>query len=319
MAKITLKEKTMNKFISECLLLIIFISVFIPRTILSETVDVSASLTLIGAGAKWASKEKLGIALYVNWQDNLYLHPNPYGPIQTQLNTGDSISYILEEYGFKIEFAGDIPDDLNPYSLVVLNSYWSIEPKYEPIVRDYLSKGGGVVIIGGAPCYFICYCKDYWAYKCGGHNLASIQDWFGAARYLNTGGYVLMTVDNPFGLSLKKGDILIRSTDYSFAAVTELQPNVEVIAKWESGGIFSFRYENTGRVYYQSYYEKYEKFEKVNGKKITELTILEVQDQIARVNEEIINLKNQQIQLIKNQITDIQKKISDLETQLKNK
>lgn len=269
--------------------------------------EIPPSLMLIGAGARWAAKEKRGIALYVNWQDNLYLHPNPLKPTPPSFNPGDSISYILENCGFKVKFAGDIPNDLTPYSVIVLTAYWAVEPKHEPIIRDYLSKGGGLVLISGIPCYFICYCKDFWPYRCGGKDLKIIQDWFGAGWYLNTGGDAILIIDNPFGTSLKKGDFLIIGEDFASAAVAELQPGAEVIAKWEDGNIFSFKYEKFGRVYYQASYEKL----------ITKMTIPELETNISKVTTKITELISEAIQIIKEKIAEIQAKIIELEEELK--
>ena len=222
---------------------------------LAQSVTVPVSLELFGAGARWAAQISGGTALYVNWQDNLYLHPNPEyeGPTPTEPNSGDSISYILEEYGFDVQFAGDIPADLSEYSVVVITAYWAVEPANEPVIRDYISEGGGVVLNEAVPCYFVTYCKDWWP---GIGSLAPIQDWFGAGWYTNAGGYASVAIDSPFGVSLTEGDILVEGVGYSCAAVSQLQPGAETIAEWGTGQVFSFAHETIGRLYYQSFCEE---------------------------------------------------------------
>jgi hypothetical protein len=222
---------------------------------LAQGVATPSSLELLGAGARWASQTCGGTALYVNWQDNLFLHPTPEyeDPIPTEPNLGDSISYILETYGFDVEFAGDIPADLSGYSVVVITAYWAVEPANEPVIRNYISDGGGVVLTESVPCYFVTCCKDYWP---GIGSLAPIQDWFGASWHTNTGGYAEVTIDNPFGTSLMEGDVLVEGGGYSYAAILQLRPGAEIMAEWGTGHIFSFAYETTGRLYYQSFCEE---------------------------------------------------------------
>jgi len=293
-------------------LLVITIGIFSPfsrfSTIQANQAEIPSSLTLLGAGAKWAAKvegEEGLSALYVNWQDNLYFHPSSSKPTYTLRNPGDSISYILENYGFKVEFVGDIPDNLDPYSVIVITAYWSIEPRHEPVIRDYLSRGGGLVLISGTPTYFICFCKDLWTYKCGGTNLTAILDWFGASSYINTGGDAKVIINNPFGTSLKEGDIIKKGASFSSASVSELQPETEVIAEWENGYVFSFRYNNIGRVYYQADYEEHEK-------SISEMTVPELQTEIIDVKYKLISLIKQRIQLIIEEIKGLKMEITRL-------
>lgn len=77
-----------------------------------------ASLTLLGAGAKWAAGNGTS-ALYVNWKDNWESHHltdgRTWGPWPTELEMDKwriSVSDALKESGFDVKFAGDIPDDL---------------------------------------------------------------------------------------------------------------------------------------------------------------------------------------------------------------
>jgi len=133
----------------------------------SQNVTLPPSLVLLGGGAKWAAGNGSS-ALFVNWKDNWVAHHLTDGvtwgpwPSESTMDTWRfSISYTLEQSGFKVDFAGDIPESLSDYDLVVIFAYWAIEPQHEPLIRDYIFNGGSVVILAGAPCHFTVYCKDW--------------------------------------------------------------------------------------------------------------------------------------------------------------
>jgi len=226
------------------------------------TLTAPASLVLLGNGARWAAGNGSS-ALYVNWKDNWLAHHlkdgadwGPWPSESAMDNWRLSISQTLQQCGFKVTFMGDIPESLSGYDLVVIFAYWAVEPQHEPLVRDYLFNGGGVVILAGVPCHFVVSCKDMWAYRFGGTNLSLIQDWFGCRSYVNTGGYANVVVDNPFGTALLTGDTLLFTESHSWAAVTSLNNNTRVIAEWVSGPVFAFTHEyGQGRVYYQAGFE----------------------------------------------------------------
>lgn len=218
----------------------------------------NSSLLLFGGGARWASPEG-NKALFINRKDNWKTHHltdgADWGPWHTEELMDEwraMTTSALEAEGFEVTFAGDVPEDLNIYDLVVFQSPWSVEPQHSDLVRDYLSNGGGVVIRGSPPCHFAVYCKDRWPYRFGGTDLSSIQDWFGASRYANTNGEAMLVVDDPFGTQLADNEMIF-SGDLSRSGVTDLDDDAEVIAMWESGIVFAFTHEyNGGRVYYQA-------------------------------------------------------------------
>ncbi|MEK6699725.1 MAG: hypothetical protein AABZ10_11880, partial [Nitrospirota bacterium] len=228
---------------------VMLFSFAVAATPSASAIDAPPSLMLLGAGARWAAGEGGGTALYVNWQDNLFLHPNPYGPPYAEPNPGDSISRILKKNGLQVEFAGDVPTDLNKYAVVVVTAYWAVEPVHESLFREYAANGGGVVLVAGVPVFFETYCKDFW---CDTWYLPNVQEWFGAGWYANTEGTARATVDNPFGTSLKAGDVVAECPEGSCAAVYSLAVGAEEIARWDDGNTFAFRYEPAGRVYYQA-------------------------------------------------------------------
>ena len=211
---------------------------------------------LLGGGARWAAREGKN-ALYINWKDNWINHYSTDGPSwnwcpqSTMDEWRNSVSQTLEQWGFEVIFSGDIPETLSDYDLLVIEAIYAVEPKYVPLVREYISNGGGVVILAGVPCYFSVYCKDWWPYRFGGTNLTSIQEWFGCRVFANTGGVARAVVDNPFGTSLQANDVVCTRDNMWGKAVVELNSNAQVIARWDSGEVYAFTYEyGEGRVFY---------------------------------------------------------------------
>jgi len=237
-----------------------------PETEPEQSPDVSPSQTtnatshpayeLLGGGARWAAREGKTV-LYINWKDNWVNHYSTDGPNWTWFsqstmdNWRNSVSQTLEQWGFEVTFSGDMPETLNDYDLVVIEAYYAIEPKHAPLVKEYISNGGGVVILSGVPCYFSVYCKDWWPYRFGGTNLMSIQDWFGGRFYVNTGGVARAVVNNPIGTSLQANDVVYVRDDSGGKSIVELNSNAQVIARWDSGEVYAFTYEyGEGRVFY---------------------------------------------------------------------
>jgi len=211
---------------------------------------------LFGGGARWTAREGK-TALYINWKDNWVNHYSTDGfswnwiSQSTMDEWRNSASQTLEQWGFKVTFSGDMPETLSDYDLVVIEAIYAVEPVHAPLVKEYISNGGGVVILAGVPCYFSVYCKDWWPYRLGGTNLMSIQDWFGCRVYVNTGGVARVVVNNPVGTSLQVNDVVYNWDRYDRKAVVELNSNAQVIARWDSGEVYAFIYEyGEGRVFY---------------------------------------------------------------------
>ena len=227
-----------------------------------DSPTLTPSLTLLGGASKWAAGNGTKV-LYVDWEDNWLAHHStdgatwgPWPDEASMKNMRFSVGEALTEYGLNVTYAGDIPQNLTGYDLLVLEAYYAVEPKDEPLIRDFVQNGGGVVLLSGVPSYLIVYCKDFWPYRFGGSDLSSIQDWFGASCYVNTGGYANVTVGNPFGLPLVEGYTLAEGQGYSAAAVTGLSNNSQTVAKWGTGETFAFSHQyGAGRVYYQAWYD----------------------------------------------------------------
>jgi hypothetical protein len=228
-----------------------------------DNISITPSLTLLAAGAQWTA-QRGNSALFVDWEDNYLAHGNTDGvnwgpwPSEVQMkNWTDSVTYVLNQSGLNVHLAGDIPDNLTGYDLLVIHAYWAVEPNRLAVVRDFIANGGGVVLLSGVPEYFRCYCKDWWTYRCPTDNASIGMDGiFGCdGNYFNTGGYANVTVDNPFGTGLMTGDTLIQGAGYSNAAVFDPYNGSQVIATWQAGPDVAFAYTypyGQGRVYYQA-------------------------------------------------------------------
>ncbi len=226
-----------------------------------EPASIPSSLTLLGAGASWAAQSG-NSTLFIDWEDNCLAHGNTDGanwgpwPAEADMtNWTQSVAYVLNQSGLEVHLAGDIPDNLTGYNLLVIQAYWAVEPRHVTMIRDFIANGGGVVLLSGVPEYLRCYCKDWWPYRCPTDNASLGMDKiFGCdGNYFNTGGYANVTVDNPFGTSLRAGDTLIEGAGQSNAGILAPYNGSQVVASWQLGVTFAFTYGyGQGRVYYQA-------------------------------------------------------------------
>lgn len=231
------------------------------RSRVSEASSLPASLVLLDGGVRWASRNGSSV-LFINWKDNWIAHHLTdginWGPWPSESFMDGSrlaVAYVLGESGFDVQFAGDIPENLSSYDLVILEAYFAVEPRHAPIIQDYLNNGGGVVILQGAAPHLAVYSKCWRTTN----NISSIQKWFGASVYENTGGHAFVTVDKPLGTSLLTGDTLVKDIGYSCAAITLLHTDAQKLAQWQTEETFAFAHEyGQGRIYYQAWFETLE-------------------------------------------------------------
>ena len=163
-----------------------------------------------------------------------------------------SVAYVFNQSGLEVHLAGDIPESLTGFDLLVIHAYWAVEPRHLALVRDFVANGGGVILLSGVPEFFRCYCKDWWTYRCPTDNASlGMDEIFGCdGNYVNTGGYANVTVDNPVGTSLLTGDTLFEGTGESYASVLNPHEGSQTIASWSQGCTFAYRYAyGQGRVY----------------------------------------------------------------------
>lgn len=230
-------------------------------------------LELLGSGASWAASDGNSV-LVINWKDTYDAHHATDGaewgpwPDEGKMNNwSQSILLTLEQKCFNVATAGDIPEVLSNYDLVVIHSYWAVEPKYEALLSNYVIEGGGLVILAGVPCYLNIECKHWWP------GSSSLPEWLGGGFYMNAGGNVTVAFDNPFGTGLLAGDTILQTQSSSCAAVASPTNNGQIVAQWCSvysfaltdeanqgyngeflqGYAFAFTHEfGQGRVYYQA-------------------------------------------------------------------
>ena len=213
----------------------------------------SSSEVLLGAGALWAANGGTRVA-YVDFYDNLIANPNPPSNPDLYLPLKNDVLSVLEGEGFTVDTFANIPENLTLYSLVYLEAYWALTPTDEPAISSYIFNGGGVLVWAGAICYLACYSKTMDV----GFDLSSVEPWFGASGYVNDGGTAYVAVANPLGTSFNIGDPLFAdSMHYSYAGVTGMSADSQVVALWDDGNTFAFTHEyGQGRVYYQAGYQE---------------------------------------------------------------
>jgi hypothetical protein len=206
------------------------------------------SLVLFQGGAKWASPNGAK-ALYLSWRDNYAAHGltdgqnwGPWFDVPTMDTWKAEIVDALQQDDFAVTSVGDLPQNLSGYDLVVLEAFWAIEPRHQTLIKNFISNGGGVVMLGGTPCFFSVYCKDRWPYKAGewptgtgGTDLTSLSEWFGYQNYINVGGSAYTSNNNPFDTSLLSSDKLFYTAGGSAASVYNPVGNTTVIANYTLG------------------------------------------------------------------------------------
>ncbi len=254
----------------------------IPSENSTETVQNSTlppSVTLFGAGALWTAPNGTR-ALLISNRDCFGAHGltdgkdwGPWDTVETMDIWKAEITQVLQQGGFDVSYAGDMPPSLDGYDLVVIEAYWGLEPEDSQLIRSFVGNGGGVAMVCVTPCMLSVYCKDRWPYRFGGTDLTSLSDWFGYQDYVNVGGSAHMSTDNLLGTSLKQSDYLFYTSGSSAAAVMNPVGNVTVIARYDSGfplpmempvptgfsppqnsAVFAFTREfGAGRVYWQGH------------------------------------------------------------------
>ena len=220
-------------------------------------------LVLLGGGARWAAGNGTS-ALFINTADNYYAHHltdgatwGPWPTEQYMEHTRDAISGALNQSGLNVSFAGNFPSDLSSYSVVVVESYWACTPQIAPLIENYVSNGGGLVLLAGVPAYIASFSKTLNVNT----DLSPIEAWFGAGQYLNTNGLARVVASNPFNTDLQTGEPIYNVNGSSAASVVSLDDNASVVALWDSGSVFAFTNEyGQGRVYYQADTDTWDSF-----------------------------------------------------------
>ena len=128
----------------------------------NTNITLTPTLELLAGGASWAAQGGKN-ALYINCFDNWETHHATdganweYWVLETRRNYRSSIITALESSGFEVTTAGDIPEEISDYDLVVIFAYNAVEPRHEPLIRDYIYNGGNVVFIAATQNYLTGY------------------------------------------------------------------------------------------------------------------------------------------------------------------
>jgi hypothetical protein len=92
-----------------------------------------------------------------------------------------------------------------------------------------------------------------WPYVTGGEDLSALQDWFGSAQFVNSGGTANLVVDKPFGTTLDNESVIYHIDAHGCYALTSMSSDAQIIARWANGPVYAFTHEfGNGRVYYQA-------------------------------------------------------------------
>ena len=164
-------------------------------------------------------------SLYSSNENCLYVVTNP----------DQEILDILNQLNFNVYQSSTIPSNLSGYKLVICAEYSACTPTTAPYIKNFISNGGGAILLGGTPSTF---CG-------GGYSISEISDWFGTSNYSNVGvSDARVAYNNPLGTNLQEGDILAHCTGWGGAAVKAVSSTATILANWDydSGNIFSFIY-----------------------------------------------------------------------------
>jgi len=181
--------------------------------------------------------------------DNLEVTSAYNGPLALYVHSGilpnPNINELLIENGFGIKQAKEIPSDLSRYKLLLIAKNDVYNPITAKYIKNFISSGGGAVIIGSTPKFLAGNTND----------LSSIKDWFGAASYGNDCGFATITLDEIFGIHLMPDEKVIdyKSKDNcSGPSVYNLDLGSNYISNWSNfRRIFSFKHNfEKGRIFY---------------------------------------------------------------------
>lgn len=211
---------------------------------------------LLGAGVLWAADGGTRVA-YVDFYDNYLANPTLYSAalssgdatVAWMLNRKSEVVSVLEGEGLAVDAFAEIPSNFTQYNVLYLEAYFCNEPADETAIHGYISNGSGVVIMSASICYLAYYSKTTNA----GTDLTSVEPWFGAYQYVNTGGSAYVTVANPLNSSLNIGDQLYPYPGDNMAGIVNMSQDSQVLATWQDGSTYAFTHTyGQGRVYWQA-------------------------------------------------------------------
>ena len=188
-----------------------------------------------------------------------------------------AVGEALKKAGFDLTSATRLPASLEGFDVVVLESVSASSPDAAKMLRSFVGKGGGAVLVGKVPWTFSS--EEESDYYCGRdekgncikfypRDTSAVADWVGGATMewvQSTSPRIAASIANPFfacpdinvgeELYVFEGDIGVR-----YFAIGSLSAQARPVAKirfeeagTEFTGIAAFAYPfGTGRTYYQS-------------------------------------------------------------------
>jgi membrane-associated protease RseP (regulator of RpoE activity) len=168
---------------------------------------------------------------------------------------------IGQEAGLTFEVLGQAPKDFSKYAALVIVDPRPPRASLVNAIREFIAKGGGVVLEGYVPQILSDAVKK-------GNGLSPIAEWFGASEltssYSSERGSLSLVANKPLGSSLRTGDQLFSYLGaIYYAAVPQglCAETTGIVAKWSfalnhsgdsSSGVGAFYNRfGSGRVYWQ--------------------------------------------------------------------
>ncbi len=166
---------------------------------------------------------------------------------------------LVRSLGLGHRVCMSVPEKLDYYSCIILDGRNGCTPAVAKRLKDYLSRGGGVVMWGYTPVWLS---GDNMARNF--NNIPSIADWFGSSRVVRQKSKptseMICSSNRPFGTELKSGEVLFSyQGDDDMAMCTSHDSLSGIAAKWiasdwtkqEWSGAFLHPY-GKGLVYWQT-------------------------------------------------------------------
>ncbi|MDO8340014.1 MAG: asparaginase domain-containing protein [Candidatus Burarchaeum sp.] len=146
--------------------------------------------------------------------------------------------------------------NFSKYDAMVFGEYRKLSAEEEKMIANYISFNRPVVLISGVPGFFAAGPEEGEITKVvrdenDEADLTSMP-WIGATKYGNnsreehTKMDAFIVEDRPFGSELRKGDKMASEAPENNGAIPKgsLLPGAEIIATWDNGKTYAYRYGN---------------------------------------------------------------------------
>ncbi|HKU50737.1 MAG TPA: hypothetical protein VJP79_12360, partial [Nitrososphaera sp.] len=180
--------------------------------------------------------------LYITGYQHVYSQTQPLSALVLGSSSESAVLDILESEGYAIHEVQAVPAALEAYSVIVITGSFDADGNFE-VLRSFVEGGGGLVFSAGAVESL---------------DPAANYEWLGAQTfgYSGIGENVTISTNNPFGLGLVEGDILMTQLPSQSGALGmgNLEGGANALALYTGGSVFAYNFESGGgRVYFQAY------------------------------------------------------------------